>query len=89
MDMPSNNVNPTVSLDANGQTTALLDENKTSQQENTGGGFMGVLHKVFTGKDSDEINNEIARKAGVSRETYDKVMSGFSPNRPSTQCGYP
>ena len=51
MDMPSNNVNPTVSLDANGQTTALLDENKTSQQENTGGGFMGVLRKVFTGKD--------------------------------------
>ena len=87
MDMPSNNVNPTVSLDANGQTTALLDENKTSQQKNTGGGFMGVLRKVFTGKDSDEINNEIARKAGVSRETYDKVMSGFSPNRPQPSVG--
>ena len=37
------------------------------------------LQKIFKGKTDDEIANEIAKKAGVSREQYDAVMAGSVP----------
>lgn len=37
------------------------------------------LQKIFKGKTDEEIANDIAKKAGVSREQYDAVMAGSVP----------
>jgi len=40
------------------------------------------FQKIFSGKTDDEIADEVARKAGVSRERYNQIMSGFSGEMP-------
>ena len=61
---------------ADAQTAAAMTAGATPAPQPEKRNF---LQKIFKGKTDDEIANEIAKKAGVSREQYDAVMAGSVP----------
>lgn len=65
-----------VTTTADAQTAAAMTAGATLAPQPEKRNF---LQKIFKGKTDDEIANEIAKKAGVSREQYDAVMAGSVP----------
>lgn len=61
---------------ADAQTAAAMTAGATPAPQPEKRNF---LQKIFKGKTDEEIANDIAKKAGVSREQYDAVMAGSVP----------